>query len=171
MRTTAALAITGMREVLSQRLLYGVLVFAVGFTLASLALVHLTIGQWERLITDMGISSIGIASSMVAILVGAGLISREMERKTLYFVLFMFDKLPYQNLLKDLGHTWGVTFAYGVIEGITARFCCCIGFIVAIVFVAKVYELEWYEAVLWIICMAVLGIVEVILLTQTYLPA
>lgn len=87
MRPLVAMTATAVRDVLHQKLLYGVLVVAVGFILSSLALVHLTIGQWERLVTDIGVSSIGISTTLVAVFFGASCISREVERKTLYFVL------------------------------------------------------------------------------------
>jgi ABC-type transport system involved in multi-copper enzyme maturation permease subunit len=86
-RALGALVGLGVRELLHQKLLYNVLVFGVGFVLSSLALVHLTIGHWERVLADMGLSGIGIASSLIAALMGAGSLSREIDRKTLYFTL------------------------------------------------------------------------------------
>ena len=87
MKPLIALSVATMRDIIYQKLLYNFLIFGVVFVFASLLIVHLTIGQWERLITDVGVSSIGVVASLIAVILGSGLLAKEVERRTLYFVL------------------------------------------------------------------------------------
>ena len=86
---TQVLAIAGntLRELIRNKLLYLLLVFAVLMIFGSLVLAQLTIGQWERIINDVGLATVQLSGALVAILVGVGLIAGEIDRRTVYVTL------------------------------------------------------------------------------------
>lgn len=87
MKRIASIGLVAMREILHQKLLYNIAVVGVLFSLMSLALSSLTIGQIERIIVDVGLGATGIVTSLIAVLVGSGLVANDIERKSLYFIL------------------------------------------------------------------------------------
>ena len=85
--TVLIIAATTLRELARSRLFYNLLVFALLLIVGSLVLASLTIGQWERVITDTGLATIHAAGTLIAVLVGISLVAGEMERRTLYVIL------------------------------------------------------------------------------------
>ncbi len=84
-----ALLIAGgtLRELARSRLFYNLLVFGLMFIVGSLLLASLTIGQWERVITDVGLGTIHLVGLLIGVLVGVSLIAGELDRRTLYVTL------------------------------------------------------------------------------------
>lgn len=60
---TYAIALNTFREAVRDRVLYGVLGFAVFVLLFALALAELSLGQEERVVADIGFASISLSSS------------------------------------------------------------------------------------------------------------
>jgi ABC-type transport system involved in multi-copper enzyme maturation permease subunit len=83
----AAVAWVAVREALRQKLAVNLLVFAVALLAASIAISSLTFGEQYRIIVDLGLSAMEIFGTLIAVFLGAGLVAREVERKTLYPVL------------------------------------------------------------------------------------
>jgi ABC-type transport system involved in multi-copper enzyme maturation permease subunit len=54
---------------------------------ASILLGALTIAEQEKIIADMGLASINVIGVIIAIFVGIGLVSKEIERRTIYTIL------------------------------------------------------------------------------------
>jgi ABC-type transport system involved in multi-copper enzyme maturation permease subunit len=63
----------------------------------------LTIGDFHRVIVDVGLASINIISVFIAVFLGIGLLNREMERRTLYLLLTKPVSRSYVVLGKYLG--------------------------------------------------------------------
>jgi ABC-type transport system involved in multi-copper enzyme maturation permease subunit len=86
---TAILALAGhtVRELVRNKLLYLLLVFALALILTSVVLAQLTIGQRERVINDVGLATVQLSGALVAILVGVGLVAGEVDRRTVYVTL------------------------------------------------------------------------------------
>jgi ABC-type transport system involved in multi-copper enzyme maturation permease subunit len=82
-----AIAINTFREAVRDRVLYGVLAFATAVLLFTLALAQLSLDQEKRVVMDVGLASISLFSVVVAIFLGSSLLSKEIERKTLYVIL------------------------------------------------------------------------------------
>ena len=87
MSRVLAIALNGMREHVRDKLLYNLLVFALLLIGSSILLVRLTLGEFERLMLDLGLASINLFGVLIAIFIGIGLVSREIERKTLYTIV------------------------------------------------------------------------------------
>jgi ABC-type transport system involved in multi-copper enzyme maturation permease subunit len=75
------------REAVRDRVLYN-LVFFVLLLVASAPLIsQISIGVEKLMLVNLGLSSISLIGTVIAILVGIGLVSKEIEKKTLYTIL------------------------------------------------------------------------------------
>jgi Cu-processing system permease protein len=83
-RALALVATNTIRELVRSKLLYNLLVFAALFIAASLFVAQLTIGQWDRIILDMGLAAIELVGLLISMTIGVGLIGGEIERKTIF---------------------------------------------------------------------------------------
>jgi ABC-type transport system involved in multi-copper enzyme maturation permease subunit len=79
-RTIAA---NTVRELIRSKLLYNLLLFAALFIGGSLFVAQLTIGNWARIIIDMGLSAIEVAGGLLAVIIGVGIVAGEIQRKTI----------------------------------------------------------------------------------------
>jgi ABC-type transport system involved in multi-copper enzyme maturation permease subunit len=75
------------REAVRDRILYNLVVFVLLITAAAVLLGELTDGQEVRTIVNLGLSSILIFGTFISIFVGVSLVSKEIEKKTVYAVL------------------------------------------------------------------------------------
>lgn len=82
-----SIAINTFRENLRDKLLYNLLIFALLMIGSSLLLMRLTLGEFHRLLLDVGLGSINIFGVLIAIFVGIGLVSKEIEKKTIYTIV------------------------------------------------------------------------------------
>ncbi|MDQ3032610.1 MAG: ABC transporter permease subunit [Myxococcota bacterium] len=82
-----AIAINTFREAVRDRVLYGVLGFAIAVLLFTLAIAQLSLDQEERVVHDLGLAAISFFSVVVAVFLGSSLLYKEIERKTLYVIL------------------------------------------------------------------------------------
>jgi ABC-type transport system involved in multi-copper enzyme maturation permease subunit len=87
MKKILVIALNSFRENIRDRILYNLLVFALLMIVLTIALVQLSTGEWERITIDVGLSSISIFGSMMAIFLGISLVSKEIERRTIYTLL------------------------------------------------------------------------------------
>ena len=79
----AAIAANTVRELARSKLFYNLLLFAALFIGGSLFVAQLTIGNWARIILDMGLGAIELAGAVMAIVIGVGLVAGEVQRKTI----------------------------------------------------------------------------------------
>ncbi len=82
-----AVALCTMREAVRDKLLYNLVAFALFLIGSTVLLSRLTLGDFHRLVLDVGLASINLFGVAIAIFVGVGLVSREIDRKTIYVVL------------------------------------------------------------------------------------
>jgi ABC-type transport system involved in multi-copper enzyme maturation permease subunit len=75
------------RETVRERVLYNLLFFAVLMTLSGLLLRQLSIRQDEKIVKDIGLAAMDIFGTMIAVFIGVGLVSKEIERRSLYPLL------------------------------------------------------------------------------------
>lgn len=86
MTRTLAIAINTCREAMRDKILYTLLFFALVMIGASLLVADLTIGEYDKVMKDIGLASINLFGMMIAVLVGIGLVYKEIERKTIYTI-------------------------------------------------------------------------------------
>jgi len=82
-----AIALNTFKEAIRDRILYLLLFFAAVSLLFSRFLALLTVGDRVKIIRDVGLSSISIFGVLMAILIGTGLVYKEIDKKTIYTLL------------------------------------------------------------------------------------
>ena len=82
-----AVAANTFRETVRERVLYNLVFFAILMTLVGLLLGQLSIRQDEKIIKDLGLAAMEIFGTLIAIFIGVGLVSKEIERRSLYPLL------------------------------------------------------------------------------------
>jgi ABC-type transport system involved in multi-copper enzyme maturation permease subunit len=87
MRVTAAIAINVFRESVRDKVLYNLVLFAVLMTGASYLIGQLTAGQDVKIIKDLGLSATAMFGLFIAVFIGIGLVSKEVERRSVYSLL------------------------------------------------------------------------------------
>ncbi len=83
----AAIAVNTFREAIRHRILYLLLVFAVGMISFAQILSLLTVGSEEKIIKDFGLAAIEVFGVLTSVFIGIGLVSREIERRTVFTLL------------------------------------------------------------------------------------
>lgn len=81
------IALNTFRENLRDKILYNLLLFAVLLMGASILLADLSIMEHYKIMTDMGLAAINLVGVIIAIFVGIGLVSKEIERRTIYTII------------------------------------------------------------------------------------
>ncbi len=87
MRVIAYIAVNVFRESVRDKVLYNLVFFAVLLIAASIVLGQLTAGQEVKIIKDLGLSSISLFGLFIAVFIGIGLVSKEVERRSICSVL------------------------------------------------------------------------------------
>jgi len=82
-----AIASNTFREAIRDRILYLLLVFALLLMGLSQVLSLLTVGGEEKIIKDLGLASISLFGVLTAIFIGVALVSKEIERRTIYTIV------------------------------------------------------------------------------------
>jgi ABC-type transport system involved in multi-copper enzyme maturation permease subunit len=83
-RAMTVVASNTVRELLRNKLLYNLLFFAVLLIAGSLFVAQLTIGQWDRVILDLGLAAIELSGVLISVLIGVGLVAGEIDRRTVF---------------------------------------------------------------------------------------
>ncbi len=75
------------RESVRDKVLYNLVVFAVVLMGASYLIGQLTAGQDVKIIKDLGLAATSIFGLFIAVFIGIGLVSKEVERRSIYSLL------------------------------------------------------------------------------------
>jgi ABC-type transport system involved in multi-copper enzyme maturation permease subunit len=81
------IALNTFRENLRDKILYNLLLFAVLLIGGSAVLGKLTIMEHDKIMTDAGLAAINMVGVAIATFVGIGLVSKEIERRTIYTII------------------------------------------------------------------------------------
>ncbi|HXM96420.1 MAG TPA: ABC transporter permease [Candidatus Dormibacteraeota bacterium] len=87
MNHAGAVALNTFREAVRDRVLYSLVFFALIMMAAAVLVGQISIGIEEIVIVTLGLSAISLIGLLIAVFVGVGLVSKEMEKRTLYAVL------------------------------------------------------------------------------------
>lgn len=119
MRTIWLIAGAVFRESVRDRVPYAMVVFAVLLMAASYLIAQMTAGQDMKIIKDLGLAALSIFGLFIAVFIGIGLVSKEVEKKSVFGLLskpvsrtqFILGK--YAGLVMTLAVNLGVmTLAY-----------------------------------------------------------
>src|SRR6187200_3546654 len=87
MSVVGRIAVNVFRESVRDKVLYNLVIFAVLLIAVSLLLGQLTAGQDIKIIKDLGLAAISLFGLFIAVFIGIGLVSKEVERSSIYSLL------------------------------------------------------------------------------------
>jgi ABC-type transport system involved in multi-copper enzyme maturation permease subunit len=87
MRATAWIAVNVFRESVRDKVLYNLVLFAIVLMAASYLIGQLTAGQDVKIIKDLGLAATSIFGLFIAVFIGIGLVSKEVEKRSIYSLL------------------------------------------------------------------------------------
>ena len=87
MRVIGAIAINVFRESVRDKVLYNLVLFAMLLMASSYLIGQLTAGQDVKIIKDLGLSATAIFGLFIAVFIGIGLVTKEVERRSIYSLL------------------------------------------------------------------------------------
>jgi ABC-type transport system involved in multi-copper enzyme maturation permease subunit len=87
MRNVQTVAANTFREAVRDRVLYNLVFFALLMMGAAIMVGQISIGIEQNVIVSLGLSAISVIGIFIAVFLGVALVSREMEKRTLYALL------------------------------------------------------------------------------------
>lgn len=111
MKILRILALNTFKEIIRDRILYGLVVFAVILMFVSLAMGQLSFSEQLRISANFGLAGIHMSSIILAIFVGSTLVSKEIDKKTILTLLAR----PISRTSFIIGKALGLTLAIAVV--------------------------------------------------------
>jgi ABC-type transport system involved in multi-copper enzyme maturation permease subunit len=87
MRRAGVVALNTFREAVRDRVLYNLVFFALLMIAASVAVGQISIGIEQTVIVSLGLSAISVIGLLISVFLGVALVSKEMDKRTLYTLL------------------------------------------------------------------------------------
>jgi len=87
MSRVGIVALNTFREAVRDRVLYNLVFFALVMIAASILVGQISIGIEQMVIVTLGLSAISVIGLLIAVFIGVSLVSKEMEKRTLYALL------------------------------------------------------------------------------------
>jgi len=131
MSRISAVAANTFREAVRDRVLYNLIFFALLLVGAALLFGQISIGIQRIVLVNLGLSAISVFGVVIAIFIGIGLVSKEMEKKTLYTIL----SRPVQRWEFIVGKFGGLAWTL-----VVNTVCMAIGFFAALYLLARHFE-------------------------------
>jgi ABC-type transport system involved in multi-copper enzyme maturation permease subunit len=157
LKRVMAVAANAFRESVRERVLYNLAFFALIMTLSGLLLGELSIRQDTKIIKDLGLLAMEVFGSLIALFVGVGLVSKEIERRSLYPLLA--KPVTREEFL--IGKFLGLGFTLLVNTAVMA-----LGLYVTVYVTAKEIDFELWKAI-YPIFLGLLVVVSLALLFST----
>ena len=87
MKRIGVVALNTFREAVRDRVLYNLVFFAFVMMAASIIVGQISIGIERIVIVTLGLSAISVIGLLISVFIGVGLVSKEMDKRTLYALL------------------------------------------------------------------------------------
>jgi ABC-type transport system involved in multi-copper enzyme maturation permease subunit len=87
MKRIGVVALNTFREAVRDRVLYNLVFFALLMIAAAILVGQISIGIKESVIVSLGLSAISVIGLLISVFIGVGLVSKEMDKRTLYALL------------------------------------------------------------------------------------
>jgi Cu-processing system permease protein len=120
-RAVSRIAVSVFRESVRDRVPYSLVLFALLLIVSSFLLGQLTAGQDVKIIKDLGLAATAVFGLFIAIFIGIGLVSKEVERRSIYALLAKPISRPQLILGKYAGLV--LTLAVNVTVMTIALYC------------------------------------------------
>jgi len=105
-----AIGLNVFREAIRDRVLLNLLFFALALLAGAGVLSTLTVGERTKIIVDLSLAAMNIVGAMMAIFLGISLVSKEIDRRTIYNIL----SKPVRRYEFLLGKYLGLAITLGV---------------------------------------------------------
>lgn len=116
MRAIGVIAVNVFRESVRDKVLYNLVAFAILLMGASFLIGQLTAGQDVKIIKDLGLAATSVFGLFIAVFIGIGLVSKEVEKRSIYSLL----SKPIQRYELVLGKYAGLMLTLAVNVSIMA---------------------------------------------------
>ena len=83
----SAITLNTFREAVRDRVLYNLIIFVLLLVASAPLFSQISIGMQRLILVNVGLSSISLFGVIIAIFIGIGLVSKEIEKRTLYTIL------------------------------------------------------------------------------------
>ncbi len=127
----AHIAFNTFREAVRDRVLYNLIAFALLLVGAAVLVGQISIGIERILLVNMGLTAVSLFGIVIAIFIGIGLVSKEIERRTLYTVLAR----PVRRWEFIFGKFWGLVGTLAV-----NTFFMALGFFAALLYLTHRFQ-------------------------------
>jgi ABC-type transport system involved in multi-copper enzyme maturation permease subunit len=87
MKRAGIVALNTFREAVRDRVLYNLVFFALLMMAAAVVVGQISIGIEQSVIVSLGLSAISVIGLLISVFIGVALVSKEMEKRTLYALL------------------------------------------------------------------------------------
>ena len=87
MRRVGVVALNTFREAVRDRVLYNLVFFALLMMAAAVAVGQISIGIEQTVIVSLGLTAISVIGLLISVFIGVALVSKEMDKRTLYALL------------------------------------------------------------------------------------
>ncbi len=87
MRNVLTVAANTFREAVRDRVLYNLVFFALLMMVAAIFVGQISIGIEQSIIVSLGLTAISVIGLFISVFIGVGLVSKEMDKRTLYALL------------------------------------------------------------------------------------
>jgi Cu-processing system permease protein len=87
MKRAGIVALNTFREAVRDRVLYNLVFFALLMMAAAVVVGQISIGIEQSVIVSLGLSAISVMGLLISVFLGVALVSKEMEKRTLYALL------------------------------------------------------------------------------------
>ena len=87
MRRAGVVALNTFREAVRDLVLYNLVFFALLMMAAAIAVGQISVGIEQTVIVSLGLSAISVIGLLISIFIGVALVSKEMDKRTLYALL------------------------------------------------------------------------------------
>jgi len=157
----AHVAFNTFREAVRDRVLYNLIFFALLLVGAALLFGQISIGIEHIVLINLGLSAITVFGVVIAIFIGIGLVSKEMEKKTLYTIL----SRPVRRWEFIVGKFGGLAWTL-----LVNTFFMAVGFFVALLLLAHHFERGdgWLVVAIYFIVLQIVVVTSLALLFSTF---
>ncbi len=155
------IAANTFREAVRDRVLYNLIAFALLLSGAAILVGQISIDIERLVVVNLGLTAVSLFGVVIAIFIGIGLVSKEMEKRTLYTVL----SRPVRRWEFIVGKFFGLT---GTL--VVNTFCMAIGVFAALLYVAHKFQSSdaWILVALFFIVLQFLILCSLALLFSSF---
>jgi ABC-type transport system involved in multi-copper enzyme maturation permease subunit len=82
-----SIALNTFRESVRDRVLYNLVLFVLLLIVASVVMGRIAVGQEAKITIDVGLSSMTVFGVLIAVFIGIGLVSKEIEKRAIAVIL------------------------------------------------------------------------------------